>query len=615
MSSEKAAESMTNDEAVLKSTTKRIADLTALLNAKKPEFHEKHDAAAKLFERANVRLTDYHHEREEVRRDARKAKEAFNTYMMYKEKVVEASADAEVMAADAEVAEWKAFAAKELTQYHTMLAAMNSRRSRAEKVRDDYSQLSQQYHELSNACGVVGDTIKNQTQVVLELHDRHDQTKARYDNADKTWTDASERMRTSLSKSREAHGREQELLEEKAKTATRYWEMVDLEAKYLTDQKHMQAESAALLKRSSDKQEKAEEMLGDIAASIRKQVQLKSKGNAAQDAGKNFYEDFRAQGCPGFIDGYDQPTPTPAPDGEGAELDDIEMAHQANIKSTPKHKRAMYRKFFKKFLGEYQSNVEDADGLAKQSKQLLGKPAYSQCQYYTKLVSMYTALSTQNLQLKDKEQEHDAEAFKKELAMQQKAAVNDARAAHFQSKMDGACGAAEHRERVKKEVQLREDAFSSQVSAMSFLQMSASESENIVETHLAKTHAILGETSQKPELGEDLDAKMKAKKDNYCRKQKELAVASRTAAVASKNAREDQTEYLQMARAMHAELANAEQDARHREKHLQAKIRDFADFAHEAAKQKEDPCSNSIPTDLLGDEKPPAGLVREELAH
>lgn len=561
----------------------------ALLAKRREEFHLKRDAAKAAYDRAKKRLETYNEEREMVKRDATQAKQAFASYTKFKTHMTEAQLETEPSAPT--IAEFKHQTDQSLAAYHKFLNQMEQRRTRAESVRQEYNELSGEYHHLSDVANALTGVITNVTDIYKTAKLSLDEAQAKEAEEQALFVAHSTGYRTSLARSQQELQIEESSKEEKRRAKKRYWEMSAMEKKHLDLVTKWIAESELLTARHAKKTREAESLLGDIEESSAKIEDLKQKQESAATAAENFKAQFLNQGC-GSVEDI-----TPPPIEDEPEDEDWENASSSDTPrvipdsdESPQGKEAMYERMYTKFLGDYKTGVAEAEQLAGQTKEALGDRGYSDCQYYTKLVSMYMDVSNQNLQYKDwlqaSSDSNSPQDLKTSLLIEKDALLNDARAASFKKKMRSACGhdSEEGNLRTAKEEQARTGAESARKSAMSFLQLSATNQAAMMEAHLSKV---------KVASSVETKTKMTMKLTEFCDKQEALATTSLDAVQSADIAQQRYTAYLNMAREVQAQAQDAALHASNRRTAIQRKIVDSKFYASQAATAQLSPCDEA----------------------
>lgn len=512
-----------------------------------------------------------------------------------------------------EVKTFKAMAKDSLKTYHRMLKQVQARRSRAETIRHQYNHFSAQYHNASDACDIIAGIVTNVTEVYKEARNKQNSVQDEYDLTERSFVMHSMAYRESLARAQQEMEMLQIAKEEKRQAKKRYWGLFDMESKYNSLSEKLTTEIEMLTKRHEKQTLESQMLLAKIEGSTETMKIMQQKRHGAKAAATTFLQDSEKQGC------YDSgtkiseeisevtatdPETSTASDAATADHDHAEPISTlamspasvaiddplptAGSASNDPSKQALYDTLYEKFLSSYRSNVEEADKLASQSKALLGDQGYTSCQYYTKLLGMYTDLSNQNLEYKDwienKEDMSEPAQLKHALMLQQQSSLNDARAATFKAKTAKACRSGQHQERARDEDRLREQAFLGRKSALSFLQMSAAEAIRAADDQLVISHAL-----QEP--GDNLDGNMKAMQEQYCSKQEALATASKDAVHAAGLAIHKLSQFLEVGREAEAEAASAAIDASNRRHALKRKVRDYTQYAKEASVARLTPCS------------------------
>jgi hypothetical protein len=495
---------------------------------------------------------------------------------------------------------------------------MNDRRSRAERMRQKYNQFSTQYHNTSHKCEILSQILANATRTYTAARIKYNVAQANYDESERAFVAHSLSYRKNLAQYEHELEVENVAEADRQQAKKRFWEMSDMEQKYVGLSEKLEAEVELLTKRHEKKSQESQRLVGDIETSETQVTDLKQKSSDAKSAAESFKRDFKEQGCgspdeitngPKAEDGQTAPADgrtsddtsieqdqTPGADddtqrSQSGSSESMDEVAESTGSSGPANK-AMYDKIYQKFLGDYKKSAATAEDLAAESKSLLGDEGYTQCQYLTKLVSMYTDVSNQNTEYKDWYQSHgdmnDPNQLKNLLNIEQKASLDDERASHFKKKMENACRKGKRVARSTEEDALRSKAEQTRQSAMVFLQLSASESSKAASRQFSSVRSTVVKSD------DDLDKKMRDTLETYCSKQKELTLASLAAVEAADIALQKHSKYLDLARESQEAASQAAVDVSNRRHALRRKIQDYTEYAKEAATAKLSPCEQTV---------------------
>lgn len=286
----------------------------------------------------------------------------------------------------------------------------------------------------------------------------------------------------------------------------------------------------------------AQDEQSEVDANVKKEAELTSKRDVAQAAATLFMKNFKESGC-GGADELPAGAPSKAEQKLAAQKN-RRTANPLDAATKASTTAVMYHKFYRKFLQQYTTQ-------AQSKSKTLGEQGYTDCQYYTKLVSMYSDMGTTHLKYTNwmKSNKPSDEKFKSMLKGEVAGAVNDARVKYFKRLMDHACDDNAESKKTTSDAALHS----------TFIQLS--------ETGMSR---------------ED--------KEEYCNKQKETATASLEAGQTAKLALEKQATYVKTMKVDLAKSTQARNDAETQRDAAKSKEARYKKIATQAGKDRMSPC-------------------------
>lgn len=382
--------------------------------------------------------------------------------------------------------------------------------------------------------------LADKYQATLSVYKRD---KGAANDAENKYVESSLKTRQIRREARDAKESETTLRKEKASSKAKYWELTDMEHKYaaLNEKEKVVFQLQSVRRAKMHKQ--AQDEQSEVDANVKKEAELTSKRDVAQAAAILFKKNFKDSGC-GGVDELPAGAPSKAEQKLAAQKN-RRTANPLDAATKPSTTAVLYHKFYRKFLKQYTTQ-------AQSKSKTLGEQGYTDCQYYTKLVSMYSDMGTTHLKYTNwmKSNKPTDKKFKAMLKGEVEGAVNDARAKYFKRLMEHACD---------KEEESKKTADVALHSA--FIQLSATG------------------TAQDSE-----------DKEEYCNKQKETATASLEAAQTAKLALEKQATYVKTMKVDLAKSTQARNDAETQRDAAKSKEARYKKIATQAGKDRMSPC-------------------------
>jgi hypothetical protein len=564
-----------------------------VITNKQSNFKEKHMNTMHLYDNAETQLKKYHKERRAVSVEVGRAKAAFEKYTKYKHLYIEASAESANPERSAEVMQYRRLATQYLKTYHMLKQKIKERHQQADTAKFNYKRLSDKYHASAKEADQLAEEINDLADKYQEALVVYRKDKDTYSDHDRAYTTAMFNYRSYLKQSQEERDAVNHLSEGKVASKVRYWELTDMEKKFgaLASKAKVQAELQSV--RFFRQNQLGTKKQHEIDDNVKKEAELAAKNDVAKASATLYMKNYKEEGC----GAPDEPLPgaPSAADQANAARRNKNTENPLDAATKASMTAVLYHRFYRKFYTKYQSSLAKATDFAESSKEMLGEPGYTECQYYTKLVGMFSDLGSGHLKFADylkKEGSPEEEVqFKTALEQEQKAVLNDVRAKHFARLKKHSCGEGTSME---AELGERAKADSSRRSAMSFLQLSASSSAAAAEHHAAKLQALVG--SQSDDI-DSAEAKLKAMKEEKCNQMKDIATASLQAAETAKIAQEKQGAYLVMLKEDKEKATKSAEDAAARRDSAKGKVLRYERTSVQAGKDRWKPCDGYIDSD------------------
>jgi hypothetical protein len=140
--------------------TAQIETAKTKLKSVKTEYQDLHGKALNSYDVAKTKLSNYKNQRKKVSLDSEQSKATLQTYLKYKKKYIEASADASDPATDPETKRYLKLSTNYLKQYHQAQANVKASFGRAQATQKFYFKISAKYNQESERAKTAADKVK-----------------------------------------------------------------------------------------------------------------------------------------------------------------------------------------------------------------------------------------------------------------------------------------------------------------------------------------------------------------------------------------------------------------------------------------------------------------------